>query len=155
MKRLLGYVETIQLILEVTDKKHYSGYFGRIKCSQKGVWHGRRIFQELHNVQHRMDTSFRNQTQAGHYHGVLLFYNLTIDRVKTFLVDNMNGACLGIMGRSLLLLGRGPRAVKMPAGQTEEISRWVSDLNRGSYMSDIVFVLFDLILYVPSTIFQL
>ena len=85
-------------------------------------------FPEMHNIQLRTDTSFRNQGQYEHHYGISPFCNLPIDMISTFSVDYMHQSCLGVMRHLVLLWIRGPRAVKLSAGQEEEISRRLKDL---------------------------
>ena len=112
----------------VKNVKQYSGYYGCERCTQKGTWVGRITFPEVHNLQLRTDTSFRNQYQDEHHHGISPFCDLPIDMINTFSVDYMHQSCLGVMRRLLLLWIRGPRALKLSAGQVEEISRKLTDL---------------------------
>ena len=112
----------------VKNVKQYSCYFGCERCTQKGNWVGRMAFPETQNIQLRTDTSFRNQVQDEHHHGNSPFTDLPIDMINTFPVDYMHQACLGVMRRLLLLWIRGPRVVKLSAGQVEEISRRLKDL---------------------------
>ena len=112
----------------VKNIKQYSGYFGCERCTQKGSWVGRMTFPETQNLQLRTDTSFRNQIQHEHHHGNSPFTDLPIDMINTFPVDYMHQACLGVMRRLLLLWIRGPRVVKLSAGQVGEISIRLKDL---------------------------
>ena len=112
----------------VKNVKLYSGFYGCERCSQKGNWHGRMSYQECHDIQLRTDTSFRNFEQEEHHHENSPFSDLPIDMISTFSVDYMHLVCLGVMRRLLLLWIRGPKAVKLSAGQVEEIIRKLLDL---------------------------
>jgi len=108
--------------------KQYSGYYGCERCTQKGAWYGRVTYPDVDNIVSRTDESFRNQTQEGHHHGITPMTMLPVDMVKTFPLDYMHQACLGVMRRLLFLWTKGPRTVKLSANQIQIVSQKLLEL---------------------------
>ena len=114
----------------VKNIKQYSGYYGCDRCCQKGQWLGRLTYQETDNLTLRTDVSFRQEQQQQHHHGRSPFCDLPIDMVSAFPVDYMHQVCIGVMKRLLLMWLRGKRTVKMSAGQVQEVSRRLENLQQ-------------------------
>lgn len=110
--------------------KLYSGYFGCDRCTQTGVWNGRITYQEIDDIELRTDINFRNQAQTEHHHRITPLTQLPIDMIKSFPIDYMHQACLGVMKRLLLLWLRGKRGFKISANQKDEISRNLIQLRK-------------------------
>lgn len=107
----------------IKNVKQYSGYFGCERCSQRGIWSGRKvIFSETQNFNLRTDVSFRNKEQMEHHLGETPFSSLPIDMVECFSKDYMHVICLGVVRRLILTWLRGPRSVKISAHQKQLIS---------------------------------
>ena len=114
----------------VKATKQYSGYFGCDKCNQKGVWHGRMTFPEVETVELRTDQSFRNHSNPEHHLGETPLCQLPIDMIKAIPIDYMHQSCLGVQKRLLLTWLRGPKEVRLSAGQAKEISQRLVALRR-------------------------
>ncbi|XP_076080684.1 uncharacterized protein LOC143051667 isoform X1 [Mytilus galloprovincialis] len=111
--------------------KLYSGYCGCDRCGQRGVWKGRMTYPEIENLPYRTDLSFRNQTQPEHHRTRSPFCDLPIDMIKSFPIDYMHQACLGVMKRLLLLWMRGKKKeTKISFGHIEEISTRLVQLSK-------------------------
>ena len=70
----------------------------------------------------RTDDNFRKQCHPEHHHDTSPFCDLPIDMIKTFPIDYMQAACLGVMRRLLLAWLRGKASVKISAGNANEVS---------------------------------
>ena len=110
--------------------KQYSGYYGCERCDQKGIWIRKMSFQETDNLTLRTDASFRNQTQAEHHLGQSPVCNLPIDMIVSFPLDYMHMCCLGVMKRMILVWVRGGKQFRLSAGQQDEISKRLQNLQR-------------------------
>jgi hypothetical protein len=110
--------------------KLYSGYYGCDRCNQKGEWNGRLTYQSTDGLELRTDLSFRNQSNHQHHHAISPFCELPIDMIKTFPIDYMHMACLGVMKRKLLWWKRGKPDVRLSSGQVAEISQNLLNLQR-------------------------
>lgn len=106
----------------VRATKQYSGYYGCERCSQKGEWHGRITYQETDHLFLRTNQAFRDQIQTEHHKGISPFMDLPVDMIKSFPLDYMHQACLGVMRRLLLLWIRGSKRTKMSALQISQVS---------------------------------
>ena len=109
--------------------KQFSGYYGCDKCAQKGLWIGRITYPESNQEDLRTDDSFRTQTNAEHHTGMSTFCDIpNINMIKSFPIDYMHQACLGVMKRLLLTWMRGKKEVRISAGQSDQISRKLTEL---------------------------
>ncbi|CAC5386299.1 unnamed protein product [Mytilus coruscus] len=111
--------------------KLYSGYCGCDRCGQRGVWKGRMTYPEIENLPYRTDLSFRSQTQPEHHRTRSPLCDLPIDMIKSFPIDYMHQACLGVMKRLLLIWMRGKKKeTKILFGHIEEISTRLVQLSK-------------------------
>ncbi|KAK0133110.1 hypothetical protein N1851_031514 [Merluccius polli] len=106
----------------VKNVKLCSGYYGCDRCMQRGEWHDKVTYQEIECAT-RTDESFRQQRQSEHHRGSTPFVNLPIDMIRSFPVDYMHQACLGVMKRLLVCWCRGQKGWRMSATQIDEVSR--------------------------------
>jgi hypothetical protein len=106
----------------VKSVKLYSGYEGCDKCTQHGKWMGRMTFPEVSDLDLKTDDNFKKQCHPEHHHDTSSFCDLPIDMIKTFPIDYMHAACLGVMRRLLLAWLRGKTSVKISAGNATEVS---------------------------------
>ena len=105
-----------------------SGYFGCDKCTQSGTWHGRVTYDKVKDLELRTDRSFRDQTQEEHHQYISGFCALPIDMVRQFPVDYMHQLCLGVVRKLITAWMRGPRGIKLSAGQCEAITAKLYDI---------------------------
>lgn len=112
----------------VKNIKQYSGCYGCERCNQTGV--KRIMYQEVDTIVLRMNQSFRRLAQEEHHHGYSPFCDLPINMIDIFSIDYMHQACLGVMKHLLLIWLRGEKAAKMSAGQVEEVSRRLINLQK-------------------------
>ena len=110
--------------------KQYSGYYGCERCTQRGTWYGRLTYQDTDNLILRTDQAFRDQVQEEHHCGVSPFTALPVDLVKSFSVDYMHQACLGVMRRLLLIWIKGKRETRFTSRHVEEISKKLLEIQQ-------------------------
>ncbi|XP_050719438.1 uncharacterized protein LOC127000064 [Eriocheir sinensis] len=114
----------------VKATKQYSGYYGCDKCTQKGVWYGRLTYQEIDNIVLRTNESFRDQIQEEHHCGVSPFTALPVDLIKSFPIDYMHQACLGVMRRLLLIWIKGKKETRITQRHVEEINKKLLEMQQ-------------------------
>ncbi|KAJ8290145.1 hypothetical protein GJAV_G00009230 [Gymnothorax javanicus] len=113
----------------IKNVKLCSGYYGCDRCVQRGEWHEKVTYQETEFVA-RTDESFRQQRQSEHHRGSTPLLNLPINMIRSFPVDYMHQACLGVMKRLLFCWCRGQKGWRMSATQLDEVSKRLLDLQR-------------------------
>ena len=106
----------------VKSVKQFSGYYGCVKCEQKGTYIGRVTYPEC-TAQLRTDNSFCSRSNSAHHMGNSPFLELPVDMANFFPVDYMHQTCLGVMKRLILCWTSGPTSVKMSALQKVEASK--------------------------------
>lgn len=99
-----------------------SGYYGCDKCDQKGEWFNKVTFPATENLTLRTDDSFRSQVQPEHHNANTPLIQLPMDMVKSFPIDYMHQACLGVMKRLLVSWTRGERRVRLSTTQKQVVS---------------------------------
>ena len=112
----------------VKGTKLCSGYYGCGKCTQKGMWLGRVVYEKVRGIELRTDVSFRAQTQEEHHHCESPFCDLPIDMVKKFPIDYMHQLCLGVVKKLVLAWMRGNRGIRLSAGQCDAVSAKLDNL---------------------------
>lgn len=114
----------------VKNIKLYSGYYGCDKCSQKGAYLGRMTYPETENFNLRSDTSFRNQQNPEHHHGITPFCDTPLNMIKGFPADYMHQVCLGVQKRILLAWMRGKKETRISVCHVKEISERLRSMQR-------------------------
>lgn len=116
----------------VKNTKLCSGYYGCDKCTQKGQWvDGRVTYPQVENLtlwtnEHdRVEMAVQDENDG---FTVSPFMRLRLDMVRTFPIDYMHQACLGVMRKLLNAWVRVDRQVRMSAGQIREGSSKLKNL---------------------------
>lgn len=100
----------------------HNGYYSCERCTVKGSWEGRVVFNSVERSCLRTDEQFANFQYEHHQkrqsplidHGMLC--------IQSFSLDYMHLVCLGVTKRILHFLRGGPRICKLSAQQLTQIS---------------------------------
>ncbi|XP_051560003.1 uncharacterized protein LOC127444588 [Myxocyprinus asiaticus] len=110
----------------VRSTKLYSGYYGCDKCDQKGERFKKVTFQDTENLTLCTDASFRTQVQPEHQNNSTPLVQLSTDMIKSFPIDYMHQACLGVMKRLLRIWTSGARGVRLSTTQKQEMDPFLA-----------------------------
>lgn len=100
------------------------------RCTQRGAWYGRLTYQDIDNLVLRTNQTFRDQVQEHHHCGVYPFTALPVDLIKSFSVDYMHQACLGVMRRLLLICIKGKRETRLTTRHVEKLSEKLLEIQQ-------------------------
>ena len=117
--------------------KSHNGYFSCERCTVKGTWEGRVVFEEV-NCPSRNEIDFQNMEYLGsHQMARTPLIDFNIDCIQSFSLDYMHLVCLGVVKRLLLFLPEGPRICKLSSTHISQMSDKLVSLN-GTFPSEFV-----------------
>ena len=107
----------------------HTGYFSCERCTVKGTWEGRVVFNESTQCPHRTEDGFNKMTYANHQKMKTPFIDADVPCISTFVLDYMHLVCLGVMRRILYYLIKGPRRCRLSASQIQQVSSRMTTFN--------------------------
>lgn len=114
---------------------NHNGYYSCERCTVKGSWSGRVVFNSDDEVDLRTDANFEQMLYTSHQSRKSPLVNIGVPCVKGFTLDYMHLVCLGVVRRFLNFLKKGPRECRLSQGQINQISESLLSL-RGKLPSD-------------------
>lgn len=112
--------------------KGHNAYFGCDRCTIKGVWRGRVVFEQpdgMNMPEKRTKEDFNELQYTDYQLKRSPLVDIGIDCIKSFPLDYMHLVCLGVMKRILMFLKSGPRECKLSHLQIELLSDKLVALN--------------------------
>ena len=113
----------------------HSGYFSCERCTIKGSWEGRVVFNQSAQCPHRTEDEFNNLRYVDHQKMKTPFIDAGIPCISKFVLDYMHLVCLGVIRRLLRYLIKGPRKCRLSASQVQQVSARMVSFN-GEMPSD-------------------
>ena len=113
--------------------KGHNAYYGCDRCTVKGTWRGRVVFElpDYVNMPEKRNKEDFNEVRYTDYQiKKSPLVDIDIDCIKSFPLDYMHLVCLGVMKRIFLMfLKSGPRVCKLSHQQIEVLSDKLVALN--------------------------
>ena len=100
----------------------HTGYYSCERCTMKGTWKGRVVFNSIEFESLRTDEQFNEQVYEHHQKGKSPLIDTGIQSIKCFCLDYMHLVCLGVTKRILTYLKAGPKVCKLSFRHISEIS---------------------------------
>jgi hypothetical protein len=128
------YVRLSQIIADAPARSYikqckvHNSYSACEKCTDKGVWAGRVIFQSLDSPI-RTDESFNLQIDKNHHTGTSPFSRIGFSLVSCVPLDFMHLVCLGVVRKILRCWVKGPLPYKLSAKDITRLSQSLCELN--------------------------
>ena len=88
---------------------NHTGYYSCERCTIKGEWVSRVVFNELGEQKPRTDEKFQNYQYPQHQQFASPLINAGIKCIELFPLDYMHMVCLGVVKRIVSFLKSGPR----------------------------------------------
>ena len=101
--------------------KLHNAYNACERCTTRGTWDGRVIFDEL-NAPLRTDENFANSMYLDHQIGVSPLASLAVPIVTSFVLDYMHLVCLGVVRRMIMFWKSGPKKIRLGFRLLDDIS---------------------------------
>ena len=95
--------------------KGHSGYHSCERCTIKGSYEGRVVYDPTQRFPKRTNEQFLNRAYTDHQIGVTPLIEMGFPCVTAFALDYMHLVCLGVVRRLLAYLKQGPRICKLSA----------------------------------------
>ena len=103
---------------------NHTGYYSCERCTIKGEWASRVVFNELGDQEPRTDEKFQNYQYLQHQKFASPLINAGIKCIEQFSL-----VCLGVVKRVVSFLKSGPRICKLSCQQLEVISEQLVSFN--------------------------
>ena len=103
---------------------NHTGYYSCERCTIKGEWASRVVFNELGDQEPRTDEKFQNYQYPQHQNFASPLINAGIKCIEQFSL-----VCLGVVKRIVSFLKSGPRICKLLCQQLEVISEQLVSFN--------------------------
>ncbi len=102
--------------------KGHTAYFACERCTIRGGWNGRIVFNSEEACDGRTQELFNNFEYVDHQVARTPLINIGINCIQQFALDYMHVVCLGVVKRILHFLTRGPNECRLGIRQKTEIS---------------------------------
>lgn len=102
--------------------KGHNAYYGCERCTERGSWQGRVVFNSEEASPSRNGDDFNNILYEVHQVGRSPLIALNMNCIQQFSLDYMHLVCLGVVRRMLSFLTKGPNDCRLSVRQKAEIS---------------------------------
>lgn len=109
--------------------KGHNGYYYCERCTVKGTWDGRVVFNSEDRCPLRNDQDFVDKRYEMHQINRSPLVDLGISCISGFSLDYMHLVCLGLVKRLLHFLTKGPNTCRLSLRQRTNISERLTALN--------------------------